>query len=123
LPAIPLLECQIILVCVLCLGMVIIESNEKILKVSRLDLWITLACGSGQSFSGLVIPSCQTHLCWSRARRILKCIAFSDAQTYDEFSQSVLVSNGFGANEIPQRLYISFWRWYMNNFRWWYKSK
>jgi hypothetical protein len=105
LPAIPLRERKIILVCVLCLVMVIIESNEKNIKIFRLDLWIALARGS-------LSLAWSTHraklICPGAARRILKCIAFSDTQTYDEFSQSVLVGNGFGANEIPQRFYILF---------------
>ena len=51
LPAIPLRERKIILVCVLCLGMVIIESNEK--KYKNFPPGFVDSAGAGQSFSAL----------------------------------------------------------------------
>ena len=109
LPAVPLLEWQIILACVLCVGMVIIESNEKILKISRLDLWIALAVWLGAVFLWLGQPIVPNSSALEPRAPNFEVYPFSDAQTYDEFSQSVLVGNGFGMDTIPPRpLYIVF---------------
>ncbi len=109
LPAVPLLEWQIILACVLCVGMVIVESDEKILKIPRLDSWIALAVWLGTVALWLGQPVVPSSSALEPRAPNFEVYPFSDAQTYDAFSQSVLIGNGFGANEIPQRpLYIVF---------------
>ena len=109
LPAVPLLEWQIILACVFCVGMVIVESNEKILKIPRLDLWIALAVWLAAVVLWLGQPIVPNSTALEPRAPNFEVYPFSDAQTYDEFSQSVLIGNGFGANEIPQRpLYVVF---------------
>jgi len=109
LPAVPLLEWQIILACVLCMGMVIAESNGKVLKIPRLDLWIALVIWLGTAVLWLSHPVVPNSLALEPRAPNFEIYPFNDAQTYDEFSQSVLIGNGFGENEIPQRpLYVVF---------------
>jgi len=109
LPAVPLLEWQIIMACIFCIGMVIIESNPKILKISHLDLWIVLAVWLAAAALWLGQPIVPSASALEPRAPNFEVYPFSDAQTYDEFSQSVLIGNGFGVDKIPQRpLYIVF---------------
>jgi hypothetical protein len=109
LPAVPLLEWQIILACLFCVGMVILESNPKILKIPRVDLWISLAVWLLTVAFWLGQPLVPNSSALEPRAPNFEVYPFSDAQTYDEFSQSVLIGYGFGVNEIPQRpLYIVF---------------
>ena len=109
LPAVPLLEWQIILACLFCVGMVIAESNEKIYKIPRLDLWISLAIWLVTVAFWLGQPIVPNASALESHEPNFEIYPFIDAQTYDKFAQSVLIGNGFGVNEIPQRpLYIVF---------------
>jgi hypothetical protein len=109
LPAVPLLEWQIILACVFFIGMVIFETKSKTLKIPRLDLWISLAVWLLAVALWLGHPIVPNSSALEPRAPNFESYPFSDAQTYDEFSQSVLIGNGFGTNEIPQRpLYIVF---------------
>jgi hypothetical protein len=109
LPAVPLLEWQIILACLLCVGMIVVESNQKILKIPRLDLWISLAVWLTAVTLWLGQPIVPNSSALEPRAPNFEVYPFSDAQTYDQFSQSVLIGNGFGENAIPQRpLYVVF---------------
>ena len=109
LPAVPLLEWQIILACLFCVGMVIAESNERMLKIPRLDLWIALAVWLVTVAFWLGQPTVPNASAMEPHVPNFEIYPFIDAQTYDKFAQSVLIGNGFGENEIPQRpLYIVF---------------
>jgi hypothetical protein len=109
LPAVPLLEWQIILACIVCFGMLVFESNEKTLKIPRLDLWIALAVWLAAVAIWLGQPIVPNSSALEPRAPNFEIYPFSDAQTYDQFSQSVLIGDGFGKNEIPQRpLYIVF---------------
>ena len=109
LPAVPLLEWQIILACIFCVGTVIFESNQKILKIARLDLWISLAVWLIAVVLWLGQPIVPSASALEPRTPNFEVYPFSDAQTYDELSQSVLVGNGFGMGTIPPRpLYIVF---------------
>ncbi len=107
LPAVPLLEWQIILACLFCGGMVIVESNEKMLKISRLDLWIALGIWVATVALWLGQPIVPNAAALKPHEPNFEIYPFSDAQTYDEFSQSILIGNGFDVDKIPPRpLYI-----------------
>ncbi len=109
LPAVPLIEWQIVLACLFCVGMVLVESNEKILKIPRLDLWISLAIWLATVAFWLGQPTVPNASALEPRAPNFEIYPFIDAQTYDKFAQSVLIGNGFGVNEIPQRpLYIVF---------------
>jgi hypothetical protein len=108
LPAVPLLEWQVILAAIFCAGMVIAESNQRILKISRLDLWLALAVWLVAVALWLGQPVIPNAAALEPIAPNYESYPFSDAQTYDEFSQSILIGNGF-ENKIPPRpLYIVF---------------
>ncbi len=109
LPAVPLLEWHIILACLFCVGMVVVESREKIIRTAYLDRWICLAVWLFTVGLWLSQPVIANASALRPHEPNFEIYPFIDAQVYDEFAQSVLIGNGFGANEIPQRpLYIVF---------------
>ncbi len=109
LPAVPLLEWHIVLACLFCLGMVLLESNGKVLNFRQLDLWICLAVWTAAVLLWLGQPVVPNASALKPHEPNFEIYPFIDSQTYDEFAQSVLVGNGFGENRIPQRpLYIVF---------------
>ncbi len=109
LPAVPLLEWQILLACIFCLGMVIAESNQKTLNIRRLDFWVALFIWAAAVTLWLSQPVVPNSSALESIEPNFEIYPFSDAQTYDEFAQSVLTGNGFGSEKIPQRpLYIIF---------------
>ena len=109
LPAVPLLEWQIILACVFCVGMILIEADGRLLKISRLDVWIALVIWVATIGFWLSKPTVPNASALEPRAPNYEIYPFIDAQTYDKFAQSVLIGNGFGVNEIPQRpLYIVF---------------
>src|SRR5258706_15547861 len=109
LPAVPLLEWQIILACFVCLGVVVFESRDKIINIAYLDGWICLAIwlfAAGLWLSQPIIPNASAL---KPREPNFEIYPFIDAQVYDQYAQSVLIGNGFGTDEIPQRpLYIVF---------------
>jgi len=108
-PAVPLLEWQILLACIFCLAMFFIESKTKITDIPHFDLMVCVAiwlCASALWLSEPVIPNPSAL---KPREPNYEIYPFNDAQTYDEFAQSALVGNGFGDNKIPQRpLYVVF---------------
>jgi hypothetical protein len=109
LPAVALLEWQILLAFIACLGMFLIESNTKIIEIPHFDLYVCIAiwlCASALWLSQPVIPNASALKPRGPNYEIYP---FNDAQVYDEFAQSALVGDGFGDNKIPQRpLYVVF---------------
>ena len=109
LPAVPLLEWQIFLACLFCVGMVIVEADRKVFNIPRLDLWISLAIWLVTVAFWLGQSTVPNASALEPHEPNFEIYPFIDAQTYDKFAQSVLIGNGFGVNEIPQRpLYIVF---------------
>jgi len=109
LPAVALLEWQILLACVLCLAMFFIESKMRIFETSHLDVLICIAIWLGTAVLWLNQPVIPNASALKPREPNFEIYPFNDAQVYDEFAQSALVGDGFGDNRIPQRpLYIVF---------------
>jgi len=109
LPAVPLLEWQILLACIFCFAMFLLESKTKIIEIPRLDVWICIAIWLITSVFWLSQPVVPNASALKPREPSFEIFPFNDAQTYDEFAQSALVGNGFDDNQIPQRpLYIVF---------------
>lgn len=109
LPAVALLEWQILLACIFCLVMFFVESKKRIIETPYLDLWICIAVWLSASVLWLSQPVIPNASALNPHEPNFEIYPFNDAQTYDEFAQSALVGNGFGDNRIPQRpLYIVF---------------
>jgi len=109
LPAVALLEWQIFLACICCLAMFLVESKKKIVDIPHLDVWICVAIWLGASILWLSQPVIPNASALKPHGPNFEVYPFNDAQTYDEFAQSALIGNGFGADRIPQRpLYIVF---------------
>ena len=109
LPAVALLEWQILLACIFCLAMVFIESKTKIVEIRHLDVLICTVIWLGTSMLWLSQPVIQNASALKPRGPNFEIYPFSDAQLYDEFAQSALVGHGFGDNQIPQRpLYVVF---------------
>ena len=109
LPAVPLLEWQIILACLFCLGMIIFEARGKRVKFHRLDLWISFAVWLLTVVFWLGQPIVPNPSALDPIAPNYEIYPFIDAEVYDGYAQSILIGNGLGANDIPQRpIYIVF---------------
>lgn len=108
-PAVPLLEWQIVLACLFCLGMIIFETSGKRFKFQRLDLWISVAVWLLTVVFWLGQPVVPNPSALDPIGPNYEIYPFIDAQVYDGYAQSILIGNGLGANDIPQRpIYIVF---------------
>lgn len=109
LPAVPLLEWQIILACMFCLGMLIFESGGKIPTISHFDLWICLFLWAGAVVIWLSQPIIPNPSALGPHEPNFEIYPFTDSQVYDGYAQSILIGNGLGDEKIPQRpLYLVF---------------
>jgi len=109
LPAVPLLEWQIMLAFLVCLVMILFESTRKLQRSSQFDVWLCLIIWLGTVLFWLSQTVSPNGSALKPHEPNFEVYPFTDAQTYDGFSQSVLVGNGFGEDRIPQRpLYILF---------------
>lgn len=109
LPAVPLLEWQIVLACLFCLGMIIFETSEKKFKFRQLDLWIAVAIWLLTVVFWLGHPLVPNASALNPIGPNYEAYPFIDAEVYDGYAQSLLIGNGLRANEIPQRpIYIVF---------------
>jgi 4-amino-4-deoxy-L-arabinose transferase-like glycosyltransferase len=108
-PAVPLLEWQILLASLLCLGMVFIEIHPKFPFIPHLDFWIAVLIWLVTVVTWLSQPVVPHPSALEPRAPNFEIYPFIDAQTYDTYSQSVLVGGGFGGVQIPQRpLYVVF---------------
>ncbi|MCC7117862.1 MAG: hypothetical protein IT310_04995 [Anaerolineales bacterium] len=109
LPAVPLLEWQILLAVLLCFALLWLESKFKILNAPRIDVWIFLLVWLGAAAVWLSQPVIPSASALTPRAPNYEIYPFIDSQTYDEVAQSILIGNGFGQTSIPQRpLYILF---------------
>lgn len=108
LPAVPLLEWQILLACLICGGVILIETRPSLKRIPNPDFWIALAVWGFAATLWLSQPIVTNSAALEPLDPNFEIYPFNDSQTYDEFSQSLLIGNGFDA-KIPQRpLYILF---------------
>ncbi len=106
-PAVALLEWQIILACIFCVGMVALESKQKTVGLKNLDMWIGIVVWLVAATLWLSQPITPSPSALAPREPNFEVYPFIDAQVYDQFAQSVLIGNGYGENEIPQRpLYV-----------------
>lgn len=109
LPAVPLLEWQILLAGLVCLGMLVAEIRINPQRIRHFDLWICLAIWLGTVALWLSQPVIPNPSALKPHEPNFEVYPFIDAQVYDEYAQSLLIGNGFKNVEIPQRpLYIVF---------------
>lgn len=110
LPAVPLLEWQILVAFIFMFSFRVLELKKiPFLQQQYSEIWI---CGLvwmlaiGVWLSQPVIPNASAL---KPHEPNFEIYPFLDAQTYDQYAQSVLVGSGYGDGNIPQRpLYIVF---------------
>jgi 4-amino-4-deoxy-L-arabinose transferase-like glycosyltransferase len=106
-PAVPLLEWQIVLACVFCVGMVVLESKQQFAGIKNRDAWICFAVWVIAAALWLSQPVVTSSSALEPREPNFEIYPFNDAQVYDQYSQSVLIGGGYGNRVIPQRpLYI-----------------
>jgi hypothetical protein len=109
LPAVPLLEWQILLACIFCMAVFFAESKIKYFKTSRWDALVCIMIWLAASVLWLSQPVIPNASALKPREPNFEVYPFSDAQTYDGFAQSAMAGAGFGNNRIPQRpLYVVF---------------
>jgi hypothetical protein len=108
LPAVPLIEWQIILALLFCMGMFVWERKIKISN-SQLDFLACVVIWVAASVIWLGQPVIPNPSALAPHEPNFEIYPFIDAQTYDVAAQSILIGDGFGADQIPQRpLYLVF---------------
>jgi len=106
-PPVPLLEWQIALACLLCLGMIFVESQKKVIKFPYLEVVICIVIWIGTCVFWLSQPVIPSASALEPREPNFEIYPFIDSQVYDELAQSILIGKGFGNNQIPLRpLYI-----------------
>jgi len=109
LPAVALLEWQILLACVLCLAVMWAEASGRPRNRKGIDVWIAAAVWAGTALLWLSQPVNPGFSALEPRAPNFEIYPFFDAQVYDEHAQSILVGNGMQEGEIPSRpLYIVF---------------
>jgi hypothetical protein len=109
LPGVPLLEWQVVLACIACVLIFLLETRTKATENKHLDIWISVALWGGILLLWLSHPVVPSFSALPPRAPNYDVYPFSDTQVYDEFAQSLLIGNGLKGNEIPPRpLYIVF---------------
>jgi len=109
LPAVALLEWQILLACLCCLALLFVEAGGGVHKIPRLDLWVSIAVWLGTVLLWLSQPVNPAFSALPPRAPNYEVYPFFDAQVYDEHAQAILIGNGMQGGEIPSRpLYIVF---------------
>lgn len=110
LPAVPLLEWQIVVAFIFMVCFRVLELRKRIfLEQQHSEVWICILIwilAIGVWLSQPVIPNASAL---KPHEPNFEIYPFLDAQTYDQYAQSVLIGNGYGDGNIPQRpFYIVF---------------
>jgi len=108
-PGVPLLEWQILLVCILSGIFLLYESDVELNRSRNFDRLISVAIWLGVVLLWLSQPTIPGFSALAPRAPNHEIYPFADAQVYDEFAQSVLIGNGLKENAIPSRpLYVVF---------------
>ncbi len=109
LPAVALLEWQILLACLFCIMVLFAESRWKLNDIPNIEFWICVSIWLAASALWLSQPVVPNASVLTPREPNFELYPFIDSLTYDEFAQSILIGKGFGADTIPLRpLYIVF---------------
>ena len=108
LPAVAFLEWQIVLACLVCVVVLLLEGGGR-LSSRRTDAVISALIWLGTVVLWLSQPVNPGFSALPPRAPNFEIYPFFDAQVYDEHAQSILIGNGMQGNEIPSRpLYIVF---------------
>jgi hypothetical protein len=109
LPAVPLLEWQILLAFAFMAGIVFLEARKPVLKIRHPEILICTVIWAGCLSLWLSQPVIPNASALQPHQPNFEMYPFLDAQTYDQLAQSVLIGERFGTDHIPPRpLYIVF---------------
>jgi hypothetical protein len=107
-PAIPFLEWQILIAWAVGTILLLSEIYGRMPRLAHPDFWIGLAVWVGVSVLWLSQPVNVGWLAGPRAPNF-EPYPFSDALTYDQFAQSILIGDGMDGDAIPPHpLYVVF---------------
>jgi hypothetical protein len=109
LPAVALLEWQIILAVVFCFCALVLQARIKLQDFPHKDVLICVLIWVLTSVVWLSNPVIPNDSALAPHEPNFEIYPFIDSQTYDEMAQSILIGDHFGGEQIPQRpLYIGF---------------
>lgn len=109
LPAVPLLEWQILFAALLCVLVLLFEHHATDWNIRRPDLWVALGIWLCTILFWQSQPIISNASALDPIGPNYEIYPFNDAQMYDGYAQSLLVGSGLGGDQIPQRpIYIVF---------------
>jgi 4-amino-4-deoxy-L-arabinose transferase-like glycosyltransferase len=109
LPAVALLEWQIILAVLFCLSAFVLQTRIRVHDFPHKDMLICVLIWAVTSVFWLSNPVIPNASALAPHEPNFEIYPFIDSQTYDEMAQSILIGDHFGGEQIPQRpLYIGF---------------
>ncbi|MBL8080124.1 MAG: glycosyltransferase family 39 protein [Anaerolineales bacterium] len=109
LPAVPLLEWQIVFTCLIGFGVIYFESKSPKFNGPLVNIFIFLFIWLGAWTLWISQPIIPNASALKPQEPNFEIYPFIDAQTYDKEAESILVGTGFSASNVPQRpLYIVF---------------
>jgi hypothetical protein len=109
LPAVALLEWQIILAVLFCLSALVLQARIRVHDFPHKDVLICVLIWAVTSVFWLSMPVIPNASALAPHEPNFEIYPFIDSQTYDEMAQSILIGDHFGGEQIPQRpLYVGF---------------
>jgi hypothetical protein len=102
-PAVPLMEWQLLLACIFCVAVVIAEGRPRFAAIPHLDTWIAVLIWLAAVLVWLSQPPIPHSIALAPRAPNYEIYPFNDAQTYDTYAQSLLTGSGFGSAQVPQR--------------------
>ena len=106
-PGVPLLEWQIILVCLIAVLILVMETRGLIPNHHRTEIWISASVWFLAASLWLSQPIIPGFSATSPRAPNHEIYPFIDAQLYDEFAQSILIGNGMKGTDLPPKpLYV-----------------
>jgi 4-amino-4-deoxy-L-arabinose transferase-like glycosyltransferase len=109
LPAVALLEWQIVVAAVFCLCALVVQARIRMRDFPYQDVLICVLIWAVTSVFWLSNPVIPNASALAPHEPNFEIYPFIDSQTYDQMAQSILIGDHFGREQIPQRpLYIGF---------------